>query len=369
LPIVWQRNGAFVKEDPLWRFISAEQKKGLAWGAAVKIVLPGGSGQVGAILARAFAAQGHEVVVLSRRSPPAPWRVVTWDGESVGPWAQEFDGADVVINLAGRSVNCRYTARNRREIMDSRIKSTRAVGQAIGQARRPPPVWLQASTATIYAHRYDVGNDEATGILGGLELDAPAAWRFSIDVAKAWEQAARETAPPHTRLVLLRSAMTMSPDRGGVFDTLLRLVRLGLGGTIGDGRQYMSWIHDRDFVRAVQWLIEHEELSGAVNLAAPHPLPNAEFMASLRVAAGVRVGLPATKWMLEIGTLLMRTESELVLKSRRVVPGRLVESGFAFEFAHWRQAAPDLCQRVPDTARLSHPQTPFNRAQSQPHLS
>lgn len=314
----------------------------------MKIVLPGGSGQVGAILARAFAAQGHEVVVLSRKSRPTPWRVVAWDGETLGQWAQELYGADVVINLAGRSVNCRYTARNRREVMDSRIKSTRVVGQAIQKARQPPPVWLQASTATIYAHRYDAANDEATGILGGLEVDAPKAWRFSIDVAKGWEQAARESCPPQTRLVLLRSAMTMSPDPGGVFDTLLRLVRLGLGGTIGDGRQFMSWIHDRDFVRAVAWLMEHEELSGPVNLASPVPLPNAEFMAALRAAAGVRVGLPATKWMLEIGTLLLRTESELVLKSRRVVPGRLLESGFTFEFPNWAEAAHDLCRRASD---------------------
>jgi len=312
----------------------------------MKAVLAGGSGQVGSVLARFFHARGDEVVVLSRSARPAPWRMVAWDGLSLGKWTEEIDGADVVINLAGRSVNCRYTAHNRREIMDSRVLSTRAVGQAIAQASRPPRVWLQASTATIYAHRYDQANDEATGILGGLEQHAPPSWRFSIEVAKAWEQAAREEATPRTRLVLLRSAMVMSPDPGGVFDTLSRLVRFGLGGTIGDGRQYMSWIHDLDFIRAVQWLIEHEELSGAVNLASPQPLSNTEFMAVLRAAWGVRIGLPATKWMLEIGTFFMRTESELVLKSRRVVPQRLLESGFEFEFPHWSEAARDLCARL-----------------------
>jgi NAD dependent epimerase/dehydratase family enzyme len=206
----------------------------------MKIEIPGGSGQVGTLLARAFVADGHEVVVLSRNPGQAPWRVVAWDGETLGDWATELDGADAVINLAGRSVNCRYHTKNRRLIQDSRINSTRAVGQAIGRAARPPKVWLQASTATIYAHRYDAGNDEATGILGGSEVGAPDTWRFSIDVARSWERAADEALVPHTRQVLLRSAMTMSPDRGGVFDVLLGLVRRGLGGASGDGRQYVS---------------------------------------------------------------------------------------------------------------------------------
>ncbi|MCX7421837.1 MAG: TIGR01777 family oxidoreductase [Planctomycetia bacterium] len=311
----------------------------------MKIVIPGGSGQVGTVLARAFIADGHEVVVLSRKKGTTSWRTVEWDGESMGHWASELDRADVVINLAGRSVNCRYGARNRCEIKESRIKSTRAVGQAIAEAAHPPRVWLQASTATIYAHRYDAPNDEATGILGGDEPNAPDAWRFSIDVAKSWEQAAIEAHTPNTRQVLLRSAITMSPDRGGPFDYLLRLVRYGLGGKHGDGRQFVSWIHDLDFIRAVYWLIDHD-LSGPVNLASPNPLSNVEFMRDLRNAWGARIGLPATHWMLEIGTFLMRSESELVLKSRRVVPGRLLASGFEFQFQRWADAAHELCQRM-----------------------
>jgi uncharacterized protein len=322
----------------------------------MKIVMPGGTGQVGSVLCRAFAADGHEVIVLSRAPGDrrSPWKVVAWDAESLGEWANEIDGADVVINLAGRSVNCRYNAENRRLIKESRINSTRAVGAAIAQARRPPRVWLQASTATIYAHRYDAPNDEHAGILGGSEPDAPDTWRFSIDVAKSWEAAASEfdTSAPHTRKVLMRSALTLSPDRGGIFDTLLGLVRRGLGGKSGDGRQYVSWIHDVDFVRAVCWLIEHEEMDGAVNLAAPNPVPNAEFMRALREAwgsagggIGVRIGLPATKWMLEIGAVLMRTETELILKSRRVFPARLLESGFEFQYPHWPEAARELCAR------------------------
>lgn len=313
----------------------------------MKIIIPGGAGHVGTLLAEAFQAEGHEVVVLSRGRSKAntPWRVVAWDGRTVGDWASEIDGADVVINLAGRSVNCRYTAANRRSILDSRVESTRAIGKAITSVATPPRVWLQASTATIYSHRYDAANDERSGILGGSEPNSPSTWRFSIDVAKAWEAAAEAFTLPETRLVLMRAAMIMSPGRSGVFDTLLGLVRWGLGGTIAGGQQYMSWIHDRDFVRAVKWLIQHEELAGAVNLASPTPLPQADFMRDLRHAYGVRLGLPATRWMLEIGTLLMRTESELVLKSRRVVPTRLLESGFAFEFPIWPAAAVDLCQR------------------------
>jgi uncharacterized protein (TIGR01777 family) len=318
----------------------------------MKVIIPGGTGQVGTVLARALHAEGDEVVVLtragSRGAAGAAWRVLHWDGRTVVvDWARELDGADVVINLAGRSVNCRYGAENRRQMMDSRVDSTRAVGEAIARATRPPPVWLQASTATIYAHRFDAANDEATGIIGGGEPDAPDTWRFSIDVATTWERTAEEAAAnlPRTRLVLMRSAMTMSPDPGGVFDTLLGLVRRGFGGRTGDGRQYVSWIHDADFVRAVQFLIAREDLAGPVNLAAPEPLPNADFMRALREAWGIRVGLPATEWMLKIGTFLMRTESELVLKSRRVIPRRLLDAGFRFQFPAWPDAARDLCRR------------------------
>lgn len=271
----------------------------------MKVVIPGGSGQVGTILARALHADGHDVVVLSRQAQRSPWRTVAWNGATSGPWVREVDGSDVVINLAGRSVNCRYTPKHRREILESRVTSTRAVGEAIAHARRPPRTWLQASTATIYAHRHDAPNDEATGLIGGHEAGAPGAWNFSIDVAQAWERALEEAATPKTRKVALRSAMTMSPDAGGIFDTLLTLVKRGLGGTAGDGRQFVSWIHFEDFVRATRWLIDHDEIDGPVNLAAPNPVPNDEFMRTLRQTSGTRVGLPATKWMLEIGAVFI----------------------------------------------------------------
>ncbi len=311
----------------------------------MKIVIPGGTGQVGTILARHFLADGHDVVVLGRNPKPRDWRVISWDAKTLGDWISEIDSADVVINLAGRNVNCRYTPDNRREIMDSRVDSTRAVGEAIAAASNPPHLWLQASTATIYSHRYDVANDDVTGIIGGSEPDAPESWKFSIDVATAWEKATNEADTPNTRRVLMRSSVILSPDSGGIFDVLLGLVRRGLGGTSGGGKQFVSWLHERDFIRSVNWLIEHEELSGVVNLASPSPMPNKDFMRILREAWGTSVGLPATEWMLAIGAVLMRTETELVLKSRRVVPTRLLESGFEFEFPHWEKAARDLCRR------------------------
>jgi uncharacterized protein (TIGR01777 family) len=318
----------------------------------MKVVIPGGSGQVGTVLARHLSECGHEVVVLSRGPSPAPWRVVAWDARTVGDWAAELDGADAVVNLAGRSVNCRYGAANRAAILNSRVESTRTVGAAIARSARPPRVWLQMATATIYAHRFDAPNDEATGLLGGSEPHAPDTWRFSTDVAVAWERACAETDTPRTRKVMLRSAMVMSPDRGGVFDALLGLVRRGLGGAAGDGRQYISWVHDRDFVRAIDWLIDRDDLSGPVNVAAPHPLPNAAFMRALRQAWGTRWGLPASPWMLAVGAWLMRTETELVLKSRRVVPGQLLDSGFDFEFPEWPAAATDLVRRWREVRRV-----------------
>lgn len=312
----------------------------------MKIIIPGGTGQVGTILARDFHAKGHEIVVLSRKaSDKFDWRVIEWDAKNLGDWTQEFESADVVINLAGRIVNCRYNEENRRQIMDSRIDSTKAVGEAILNAKNPPKVWLQSSTATIYAHRFDAPNDELTGIIGGGEKDAPDTWNFSIDVAKNWEKAADEFDLPKTRLVLMRSAMTMSPDKDGIFDVMLGLVKKGLGGTAGDGRQYISWVHDRDFINAVYWLIEHEELSGAVNISSPNPLPNEDFMRIFREAWKIKIGLPANRLMLEIGAFFMRTETELILKSRRVVPTRLLQSGFKFEFPNWEDAARDLCEK------------------------
>ena len=283
-------------------------------------------------------------MVLSRRATPAPWRVVPWDGLTQDCWVNELKNADLVINLTGRSVNCRYNNANRNEIMQSRIASTRLLGEAIGQLSDPPRVWMNASTATIYRHALDRSMDEFTGEIGGKEVDAPETWRFSIKVATSWEKEFFTASTPGTRKIALRSAMTMSPDLGGIFDVLLRLVRFGLGGASGSGKQFVSWIHESDFVRAIDFLLAHEELQDFVNIASPGPLPNCEFMRELRKAWGVRIGLPASRAMLEIGAVFLRTETELILKSRRVIPGRLHAAGFQFQFPDWPSAAQDLVE-------------------------
>jgi uncharacterized protein len=297
------------------------------------------------MLARYFHARGHAVTVLSRFPKPASWRVDYWDGLTPGGWLAELERSDVCINLTGRSVNCRYTAANRRSILESRIRSTRLLNEVIASLRHPPRLWVNASTATIYRHSLDRAMSESDGELGGNEPGAPDTWNFSIDVAKGWEDAFFSTTTPLTRKVAIRSAMTFSPDRGGVFDVFLGLVRLGLGGRQGAGTQFVSWIHEVDFARAVELLITCEKFDGVVNIASPNPLPNYDFMRALREAWGARIGLPAPEWMLEMGTLLMRTESELVLKSRRVVPSRLLAAGFQFQFPEWPGAARDLVDR------------------------
>ncbi|WP_370963034.1 TIGR01777 family oxidoreductase [Amycolatopsis sp. cg9] len=310
----------------------------------MKVVIPGGTGHLGRVLSRALAGSGHEVVVLTRgEAAAAPGvRHVRWDGRSAGPWTREIDGSDVVVNLAGRSVNCRYTQANLREMWNSRIDSARVVGGAIERAVRPPRVWLQMSTATIYAHRHDAPNDETTGVLGGDEPDVPAYWSYSVDIARAWEREQQLAGTPSTRKVALRTAMVMSPEPGGAFEMLLRLTRLGLGGPVAGGAQYMSWIHEADLLRAIDFLIGHDELSGPVNLAAPEPLPYREFLRALRAAAGVPFGLPATRWLAAIGAFVLRSDPELLLKSRFVVPGRLLAAGFEFGFPAWPAAAADL---------------------------
>jgi uncharacterized protein (TIGR01777 family) len=311
----------------------------------LRIVMPGGAGQVGTILARHFQTQGHDVVVLARSTSSAPWRIVPWDGTTANHWTEELENADLVLNLAGRNVNCRYDDANRREIKESRTRTTRLLGEAVSRLNHPPKIWMNASTATIYRHALDRPMDEATGEIGGNEPHTPSTWKFSIDVATSWENEFFAANTPATRKIGLRSAMVMSPDRDGIFDTLLRLVRFGLGGASGSGKQFVSWIHDQDFLRSIQYLMDHDDLDGAMNIASPNPLPNAAFMADLRKAWGTRVGLPASAWMLEVGAVFLRTETELILKSRRVIPGRLLAHGFQFDFPVWDVAARDLVKR------------------------
>lgn len=311
----------------------------------MKIIICGGSGQVGTMLIREFQKNQQEVVLLSRNPRPSnnfSIRTVFWDGATLGPWAEELNGADVVINLAGRSVNCRYTKAHLIEMMQSRVQSTQVVGQAISQAQNPPKIWLQMSTATIYAHTLGPAHDEETGIIGGNEANVPRYWDYSVEIAKAWEHAQVITATPKTRKIALRTAMVMSPDKGGVFDMLYQLTRFRLGGAAGDGKQFVSWIHEQDFIKAISFLIQNEQLTGPINVCSPCPLPQKELMAAIRKTAGISIGLPATKWMLELGAFFLRTDTELLLKSRRVIPGRLLQAGFSFQFADWPSAVKNL---------------------------
>jgi len=338
--------------------ITAPANPQLLPGAPFRIIIPGGEGHLGRLVARRFSSQGHLVTTLTRsphHSSAAAqrqtshklnaWETAVWDGRSLGSWVELLEHADILINLAGRSVACRYTTLNRAAILQSRVESTTVLGKAIESLKFPPLLWLNSSTATIYRHSLDRDMDEATGELGGNEPDAPEPWRFSIDVACQWERSFFASNTPRTRKIALRSAMVMSVERGGVFEILLRLVRSRLGGAWGSGLQFMSWIHEEDFLRAVEFLIRREDIAGAVNLAAPGPLPNEQFLSQLRNAWGTSIGLPATAWMLEIAAFCLRTETELLLKSRRVVPAVLQNHGFEFLFPHWPEAANDLVRR------------------------
>jgi uncharacterized protein len=306
-----------------------------------RIVVAGGSGFVGRLLTERLAFENNEVVVLTR-SPQdmvEPIRQVQWDGRMLGDWVRELDGARALINLAGRSVNCRYNEKNRREILESRVDSTRVLGEAIAQCNTPPPVWLNASTATIYKHTFGPPNDEATGIIGATPEAKDA---FSIEVAQAWEETLNQAQTPATRKVALRSAIIFAPGEGGIFRVLRTLTRFGLGGPIAGGKQYVSWIHGDDFCRAVDWLIDRDDFSGPVNLASPNPVTHRELMRIIRRECGVPFGLPATRWMLEVAAFLHRTEAELIIKSRHVVPGRLLAAGFQFRFLRMEDAVREI---------------------------
>jgi uncharacterized protein len=293
-----------------------------------KIVIPGGAGYLGRALAAYFAGRGDQVVVLSRGASSrrqAGITTLSWDGRTPGAWVAELDGADLVINMAGRSVNCRYNAKNRQAIYDSRLHSTQVLGEAIAQTSRPPKLWINSSSATIYRDAYDRPMDEETGEIGS---------GFSVDVCQQWERVFFESPTPQTRKVALRSAMVFGKGRGGVMEAFQNITRLGLGGTLGSGKQFVSWVHLDDFIGSIQWIIDHPALAGPINVASPNPRSNAEFMRILRLVNRQPIGLPATRWMLEIGAFVLRTETELLLKSRRVVPGKLLASGFRFRYPH-----------------------------------
>lgn len=307
------------------------------------VMVFGGSGHIGAALLRHLDPNTYRVTIVSR-NPQRP-QDLAWDGKNLGDWAKHLESTDVVINLAGRRVHCRYNQANLQDMMDSRLDSTRILGEAIAGCSNPPAVWLQSSTATIYTHTFASANDDVTGELGGAEPGLPEVWKYSLEIAKNWEAELERAQTPGTRKVAMRMAVMMGIDRDSAFDIFSRLARLGLGGRLGAGNQFVSWIHEQDLVRAMEFLMTGD-LSGPVNLASPHPLPQVEFSRELRRAWGVPFGLPATRHMVAAGAWLLDGDAEIVMKSRRVVPKRLTEAGFTFEFPVWRDAVRDLVTRM-----------------------
>jgi hypothetical protein len=305
-----------------------------------------------------LTAAGHEVTVLSRTPKATPWKMLAWDGLTEGPWVAELHRADAVIGLSGRLVNTRYTPEHRREILESRILPTRLLSRLIAASPTPPRVWLNASTATIYRDARDHAQDEFTGELGDRPYDRgtrePASlsetYSFSVDVGARWEEALFADALPQTKRVALRTSLVMSPNPGGFFSIFSRLARLGLGGAQGTGEQRLSWMHELDFARAVDLLLVQPEIAdetgGVINLAAPEAPTNREFMRTLREAWHMPIGLPAPEFLLRPALWVIRTEPELVFKSRWVAPAVLLKHGFGFQFPDWGSAAKDLVARA-----------------------
>ncbi len=285
-----------------------------------KIILAGGNGYLGRVLANYYKDKAAEIVMLSRRAKQTEQnvRTVVWDGKSRGKWTAELVNADILINLCGKNVNCRYTEKNKAEIICSRVSPTELLGMVIHDLVEPPKLWINVTSATIYRHAEDHLQDEETGEIG---------YGFSIDVCNAWESAFNKYETPKTRKITLRMGIVLGRD-DSVFPRLLNLVKMGMGGMQGNGHQYVSWIHEHDAARTTEWLADHPELQGIFNCTAPYAVKNDELMQLIRKGYGIPFGLPAPQWLLEIGAIVIGTETELILKSRWVVPKRLLDSGF-----------------------------------------
>ena len=316
-----------------------------------KIILAGGTGFIGQEMTKYFNKE-NEVIILTRQvrnektnrndldslsqNDINKIHFVKWDGKTTGPWARELENADLVINLAGKTVNCRYNKKNKREIFDSRTDAAKAIGAAINICKNPPSLWINASSATIYRHSEDRPQDEYNGEFHD---------DFSVQVCKLWEKTFFEQETPQTRKVALRMAITLGP--GGILVPYFNLLKFGLGGRQATGKQMFSWVHIEDTCRMIEWISDHKELQGTYNCSSPNPVSNADFMKTMRKVTGHIVGLPAYEWMLRIGAPLIGTEVELVLKSRWVVPTKILETGFQFKYPHVDLALPDIIRKVP----------------------
>lgn len=316
-----------------------------------KIIIAGGSGFIGEEMIRYFG-KTNKLIILTRNAKVSNnnrnhysglteadltnTKFVEWNGKTVGDWKEELNNADLVINLAGKSVNCRYTEQNKKEILNSRTESTKVIGEAIQQITHPPGLWINASSATIYRHATDKPQDEYTGEIRD---------DFSVQVCKQWEEVFYKQKTPDTRKIALRMAITIGA--GGVMLPYFNLLKFGLGGKQGNGKQMYSWIHIEDTCRIIDWLFEHKELEGTFNCSSPNPITNEAFMKNLRQITNTTLGLPAYTWMLKLGAWVIGTETELVLKSRWVVPTKLLEKGYTFKYPFITEALQNVIDQTP----------------------
>ena len=316
-----------------------------------RIILAGGTGFIGQEMTKYFGKE-NKIIILTRQIKNEKtnrndydslssgdlqnvW-YVKWDGKTTGDWANELNNADIIINLAGKSVNCRYNEKNKNEIFDSRTDAVKAIGEAVKKCQRPPSLWINASSATIYRHATDRPQDEYTSEFHD---------DFSVQVCKRWEKTFYDLQTTQTRKVALRMAITLGP--GGILIPYFNLLKFGLGGKQATGKQMYSWVYIEDTCRMIEWIFEHKEIEGTYNCSSPNPVTNEEFMKILRKVTGHVIGLPAYKWMLQIGAPLMGTELELVLKSRWVVPTKILETGFQFKYSLLKNALSDIISKVP----------------------
>jgi uncharacterized protein len=290
-----------------------------------KIVLAGGTGFLGSFLASKFRANGNHIIIISRHDSDVTW----YDGEAI---VNTLDGADAIINLAGKSVDCRYNEKNKNEVLESRIETTKAIGEAIQKCSHPPKLWINSSTATIYRHAEDRPMTEEDGEIGT---------GFSVNVALQWEKTFFDFRLLATRQVALRMAIVLGRE-GGAMQPLKRLVQFGFGGKQGKGNQMFSWIHIGDVYGIIVFLMGRENLNGVFNCSSPNPVTNEMFMETLRNVLNKKIGLPSPEWLLKMGAVIIRTETELILKSRWVLPGRLLKSGYTFSYSSLQKAFEEI---------------------------
>jgi uncharacterized protein len=298
-----------------------------------KIVIAGGSGFLGQSLLEKFRHPDTELVVLTRKPGYRNKGVsfIQWDAKSAGKWIEALEGSTAVINLVGRSVNCRYTEKNKKEIIGSRVNATIAIGNAIRRLERPPDVWINAGSTAIFGDAGEVIKNE----------DSAAGEGFSPEVCKKWEEAFNSNKTPHTRKVLLRMGLVFQKNRG-LLKPFIRLAKLGLGGKIGSGEQYISWVHEDDFTRLIQLAIERKDYEGTIHCASPFPVKNKEFLKIIRQSCRVPFGVPNPSFLIKAGAVLIGTEAELLLTGRRVVSKTLEQKGFNFRYARIEEALDHL---------------------------